>query len=415
MIAFLYFIIFSGYSKSTLYTSDKENDDIEGNITFISNRTDKRKELDSLIGNFQKIHPKAKINLELIGDSEEILRRKAAVGELPDVTLVPTAINFSEINNYFLPLDDLGFNKDKIYNYNLGLDGKAYSLTASITWQGVIYNKKIFKQANIKELPKTEEEFFDACDKIKNIGVIPIAINYREKWSMNMWADSIPYLFNPDLEKSFVVKSKDIFSEESSFYKSLEFARKIVQNGYCENDFLNYDWQQCKSDMKNGKIGMIILNSDFIYQLEDMGMPEEDISIFPIPGSKVVTVDGDNKFAISKNTKYPKLSKEFLKYMFEEDRYSKAVNVLSALKNSKDNIKMIKNLEQFNLPIILQEEVSKSQTIKDSEIHDKYYDFRKINGLDGNFTQKYVIASDVKPIQYQINQKWKEYMSKIRN
>jgi raffinose/stachyose/melibiose transport system substrate-binding protein len=394
---------------------DIKKDELEGSITFISNRTDKRKELNLLINEFEKIHPKVKINLELIGDTEEILRRKASVGELPDVTLVPTTINFSEFNNYFLPLDDLGFNEDNIYNYNLGVDGKLYELTASIAWQGVIYNKKIFKEANIQELPKNQKEFFDACEKIKSMGLIPIALNYREQWSMNMWSDSIPYLFDPNLENNLVIKSKDILDNESSVYKSLEFARKIVKNGYCGNDFLNYDWQQCKNDIKDEKIAMIILNSDFLYQLEDMGMSKDEISIFPIPDSKVITVDGDNKFAISKNTKYPKISKEFLKYLFENDRYSKAINVMSALKNSEENIKMIKNLQKFNLPIAIQENVLKNQTISNIKIHDEYYNFRKINGLNGVFTQKYVISSDVETLRKEINEKWKEYRKKINN
>ena len=411
----LVFITLEGKRGQAFIVNDIKKDELEGSITFISNRTDKRKELNLLINEFEKIHPKAKINLELIGDTEEILRRKASVGELPDVTLVPTAINFSEFNNYFLPLDDLGFNDNDIYNYNLGVDGKLYNLTASIAWQGVIYNKNIFKKANIQELPKNEKEFFDACEKIKNIGLIPIALNYREQWSMNMWSDSIPYLFDPNLENNLVIKSKNILDDESSVYKSLEFARKIVENGYCENDFLNYDWQQCKNDIKDEKIAMIILNSDFLYQLEDMGMSKDEISIFPIPDSKVITVDGDNKFAISKNTKYPKLSKEFLKYLFENDRYSKSINVMSALKDSEENIKMIKSLREFNLPIVLQENVLKNQTISNIKIHDEYYNFRKINGLNGGFIQKYVISSDVENLRKQINEKWKEYRKKINN
>lgn len=401
-------------NKEIFNVNDIKKSGLEGSITFVCSRTDKSKELNLLINEFEKIHPKVKINLELIGDAEEILQRKASVGELPDVTLVPEVINFSEFDNYFLSLDDLGFNEDNIYNYSVGVDGKLYTLTTSITWQGVIYNKKIFKDANIEYIPKNEKEFFDACEKIKRIGLIPVALNYREQWSMNMWADSMPYLFDPNLEDNLVIKSKDILNDESSVYKSLEFARKIVDNGYCKNDFLNYDWQQCKNDIKDQKIAMIILNSDFLYQLEDMGMSKDEISIFPIPDSKAIALGGDHKFAISKNTKYPELSKEFLKFLFEDDRYSKAVNIMSALKNSEENIKMIKDLQEFNLPIVLQENISKNQTSSSIKIHNEYYNFRKINGIDGNFTQKYITSKDVQDIRKNINEKWKDYRDKIK-
>ncbi|ETJ25861.1 putative ABC transporter extracellular-binding protein yurOprecursor, partial [human gut metagenome] len=72
------------------------------------------------VDEFEKIYPNVHVNLELIGDVEEILERKAAVGDLPDVTLVPASINKREFSSYFLPIDDLGFNGDNMYDYVSG-------------------------------------------------------------------------------------------------------------------------------------------------------------------------------------------------------------------------------------------------------------------------------------------------------
>ena len=78
-----------------------------------------------------KLYPKIKVDLELIGDAEDILQRKASVGELADVTLVPGILQDNELANYFIPIDDLGFNEEDIYDYYYGLgdDNKLYKLT----------------------------------------------------------------------------------------------------------------------------------------------------------------------------------------------------------------------------------------------------------------------------------------------
>lgn len=394
--------------------NNENNKEFEGSITFVSNRTDKSEELDLLIKEFEKIHPKVKINLELLGDAEGILERRAAAGELPDVTLVPGAIDTEEYNKYFLPIDDLGFNEENIYDYSVGTDNKLYTLSTSMLWEGVLYNKEIFKEANIKELPKTKQEFFEACKKIKEIGVTPIALNYKQQWVMSMWSDSIPYLLDTNLEDNTIAQSKDILDYQNGVYKSLEFIRDIVKNKYCESDLFNYDWQQCKNDLIDKKVAMTIWNSDFKYQLEDMGAPKESFGMFPIPESKIINIVGDYKFAISKNTKYPDVSKEFLKFMFNDDRYAKAVNIMSSLKNSEKNTQMLKELEEFNLPIQLHVDVVKNKTNSKLEIYNEYCNIRNDIGLNSSFVQKYVMASDTRNIIDEVNEKWKERLNKTQ-
>jgi len=415
LIVITVIIVATALNKGKNSEVDETNlEELKGNISFVSNRTDKGNELRLLINEFEKLHPKVKVDLELIGNAEEILQRKAAVGELPDVTLVPSAINSSEYKNYFLPIDELGFNDDNIYNYSVGVsdDGKLYNLTTSICWQGVIYNKQIFKDANITEMPKTKEEFFKVCEKIKSRGITPIALNYMQPWVMNMWLDVIPYLLDTQLEENMIIKSKDILNNESAVYNSLEFARGIASNGYCEKDLLNYDWQQCKNDIKDGKTAMIVWNSDFQYQLEDMGMSKDDIGMFPIPDSEIINVVGDYRYAVSKNTEETQVSKAFLKFIFEQDRYAKAVNIMSIRKDSHENIGMIKELEQFNVPITIQADITKNQTSQEMDIHNEYYNLRKSIGLNSKFVQEYITSSDTKSIIVDTNEKWKQYKNK---
>lgn len=391
-----------------------DEDELIGDITFVSNRTDKRDEIEALIDEFEKVHPNVNVQLELIGDAETILQRKASVGELPDVTLVPANISKSEYENYFLPIDDLGFNDDNIYNYDMGVgaDSKLYCLNSSITWQGVIYNKKIFEESNIEKLPTTIEELFEACEKIKLLGVTPIAINYRQPWSMNLWVDIIPHLFDNSFSKDTVLGSKTILNSDSGMYKSLNLVREIVKREYCEDDLLNYDWQQFKNDMNDGKVAMTIWNSDFINQLEDMGMNKDDIGMFPIPETESIKIYGDYKFAVSKKSDNPEVAKEFLKYIFEESRYSKAVNNISPLKEEIDSKVNLEAMKGYGISVEIYSDFIRKQSVANAKLEEEYLRLKNINGFDASFVQRYIIEDNIDNLIYETENKWKESIQK---
>ena len=398
-----------------IFKDSASNKELEGTISFVSNRIDKSEELKLLIEEFEELYPKVNVNLELIGNPEEILQRRASVQELSDVTLVPASIKTSEYDKYFLKLDDLGFNSDNIYNYGLGLDnkGELYGLMTSVNWNGIIYNKKVFEELNIDVLPKTKEEFFDICEIIKENGITPIVLNYRESWRMSPWLEVVPYLFDEDLEDKVIKGNMNILDENSGMSKSLDFIRSIVQKGYCEEDLLNYQWNKSKTDMRDGKIAMLFLSSDFKYQLNDIGMDMEDIGMFPFPESDSIKVFGDYKIAISKNTKYPEVAKEFLKFLFEDSRYSNAVNILSPLKESEKSKSFFEEIEKFNIPIITYDGNEGTQVNDKENTHSKYDTLRRVIGLDYSFVQKYVIEDNLEDIVNETNKKWSELKSKI--
>lgn len=91
ILIFFILLVFCVTCMKAIYKDNniKNESEVEGEISFLSNRVDKKEELDKLIEEFEKKYPKTKINLELIGDLGEILQRKANVQELSDVTIIP--------------------------------------------------------------------------------------------------------------------------------------------------------------------------------------------------------------------------------------------------------------------------------------------------------------------------------------
>ena len=416
LIASIILIIVIGvlFMKMNINTEVKGKDNLKGDITFVSNRTDKGVEIEELIKEFEEIHPNVNVNLELIGDAQSILQRKASVGELPDVTLVPSTISKSEYRNYFLPLDDLGFDDSNIYNYFMGTgnDYSLYCLNTSITWQGIIYNKDIFKQANIDRLPTTIDELFQACNKIEALGITPIAINYRQSWTMDLWTDIIPHLFDNNLSNDVMNENRQIMDSNGGLYKSLSLVREIVNRGYAEEDLFNYDWQQFKNDMSEGKIAMAIWNSDFIYQLEDMGMNIDSLGMFPIPETNTIKIYGDYMYAVSNTTDNPDTAKAFLKFIFENNRYANAVNIMSPLKEDKETKEVLEKLGELNIPIITYSDYISKQSMEVARLEDEFLQIKKECGIDAAFVQKFIIEDDIDRLINEINLKWNEQINK---
>ena len=403
------FILITGYIYSKCSKIDNENTEVSGEITFATNRIDKKEEIKEIINDFQEINPSIKVNLEVIGNVEEILKRRASVGELPDVTLVPASIKNDELKDYFLPLDDLGFSDDNINNYNIGTDeeGNLYTMSASMIWLGVIYNKQAFREAGITDVPKTAEEFFEDCKKIKEKGIIPIALNYKQSWLISEWVESIPYLFQPDIEKEVSENNKEILSEDSGMFKSLEFARKIVKSGYCEKDLLNYEWEQCKNDLKDGKTAMVVWSSDLKNQLVEMGADKDNIGMFPVPESRLINIVGDYQIGVSKNSKYPEAAKEFFKFLFEDSRYAKAVKVTSSMKDSRDSEEMLNEISKFDIELKYQADTLKNLSKDDKRNQTMYLNTKRLLGVDYAFVQNYITSQDTKKIIEDLNKSWR--------
>lgn len=400
----------------TFNNNNNNNVSVKSMITFTSNRIDKRDELNQLITEFEKNNPNISVKLELIGDAESVLRRKASVGELSDITMVPSSImDTGELEKNFLDIDYLGLNDDSIYNYlgGTGSDGKLYNINSSITWVGVIYNKKIFNEAGVYEIPKNTNEFLEACRKIKEMGKTPVALNYSQTWTMATWVDSIPYLLDLTLEEDVISKKKEIISSESGVYKSLEFARQIVENDYCEEELLNYGWEQFKKDMSLGKIAMTIWNSELLKQIESVGGNLSEFGMFPFPESKRIILNGDYRYAISKNTKYPEECKKFFEFLFLEGNYYKAIDVTSPLKTKSNYI--LNDLTRYNIPIVLESELSKDDKEKGINYHNSYYIIRKSTSLDYAKVQQYLTTPNIEELKGLINDEWKLEIDKIMN
>ena len=68
-------------------------------------------------------------------------------------------------------------------------DGKVLGLPVKGNLFALIYNKKLFADAGITEVPKTTAQLNDAITKLDAKGITPFANAYKEWWT---WEACIP-------------------------------------------------------------------------------------------------------------------------------------------------------------------------------------------------------------------------------
>ena len=328
-------------------TADNTNTDepVSGKITYLTNRTDLDTDgtYEALIAKFNEEYPDVEVEVQSITDYAGELATRMQTTEYGDVLMIPDAVPSSAFSKYFEPFGTVEELSDKYqegYLYSKWYDGQVYGLAYMCTVQGIVYNKAVFEQAGITELPKTPDEFLDCLQKIKdNTDAIPYYTNANSGWTLDQWEDHTfgTITGNANYKNNELPNDKAAFEEGSSHYVVAKLLYDIIDRGLCEADPTTCDWEASKLMMNNGEIGCMVLGSWAISQMKDAGEHGDDVGYMPFPytvdGKQYATSGTDYCYAINKNTKNMAAAKAFVKFMVEESGLALAQGGISLLKD----------------------------------------------------------------------------------
>ena len=271
--------------------------DLTASIKVLTNRTDI---VDTVYkgyaDEFMKVYPNITVTYEGITDYEESLNLRLTNGDWGDLCFIPTSVNKNELSMYFTPLGDYD-TLDPIYNFctEKTYDGTVYGICNGGTASGVVYNKKVWADAGITELPATPDEFLDCLQKIKDNTDVeaPLYTNFSAGWPMGAWDAyiGIAATGNPDFMNNDIIHTKDPFAKHDDmtgpyavYYTMYEaVARKLVEESPASSD-----WESSKNKMNKGEIGAMVLGSWAVQQCKNAGDTPDDVGYMPFP----ITVDG---------------------------------------------------------------------------------------------------------------------------
>ncbi|MHB9296512.1 ABC transporter substrate-binding protein [Pillotina sp. SPG140] len=310
--------------------------DLQATVQFKTHRTDLHKDgtLQKYVADFQKMYPNINIVYESITDYVETMTTRLSTPRWGDLCMIPTTVPLTELPLYFQPL---GYTNVLAETYNFA-DNRmyrniSYGISSTNNVQGIVYNKRIFREAGITAIPKTPDEFLAALQKIKTTTkAIPLYTNFAAGWTMGAWDAYISGTAtgDPNFMNQVLPHAVNPFSDRGNGtgpYAVYNVLYEAIRRGLVEDDPSTTDWEGSKGMINRGEIATMVLGSWAIVQMQQGGPNAQDIGYMSFPitvqGKQYASAGPDYSYGINVNsTKEAKIaSMLYIKYLVEQSNF----------------------------------------------------------------------------------------------
>jgi raffinose/stachyose/melibiose transport system substrate-binding protein len=333
---------------------------ISGKLTALNHFTGMIDDLKKISDAFNAKYPDASITFETLSDWATVEKVRLASGSAPDIleadfTVVTTS---DQLGNFFLPVDDLGYTKDTINFYDMySYESKHYAIVDSIMLPGLLYSKKTMSGVGITEAPKTLDELYSDCDKLKAKGIVPMGSMVKDLWPLSNWCVVRNAYETANTAKDYYAPytgSDAPFIKDSPYGKELAFIKAIRDKGYFDPNPASSSWDVLR--LKMDKTGFLMLAN---YGLSGLvNEKPEDVGFCPLPidnsGKTYSSAMAGTAYAIYKNTKSPDAAKAFIKFWLEDSHFNDLEGMAPSIKGQKSGIPQIADFLAVN-PVIFEE------------------------------------------------------------
>lgn len=249
-----------------------------------------------------------------VADYVEKLSTLLYSGEAPDVFYM--ALENREaltLGNYCMDLSDEPYMQDGTIPDSVK---NMYPNCAAVDcWVGgVFYNKAMFADAGITELPKTWDEFKAVCKALKDKGYVPLMDNCQDA-AVNFVAP----LFGAETVANDPTFTDRVFAGEATFAegwtKPFEMFRELVDEGYLTPDMVSISGDEMVTQFATEQVAMITSGSWNLATIDQIN-PDLEYGLMGIPGTENVYYCGCINVGpcINANAKNPELAKAFLRF-----------------------------------------------------------------------------------------------------
>ncbi|MFC4304433.1 ABC transporter substrate-binding protein [Cohnella boryungensis] len=319
----------SNSSPSASESAPASENKISGSITVLTQRTDI---VDTLQGEFtdefNKVYPDVKVKWEAVQEYENNIKIRMNTEDYGDVLLIPNNIEPKDYPNFFEPLGDYEADKTKYSQIDAHrFEGKYYGIPMAINTLGIVYNKKVFNDAGVTQMPKTPAEFLEAMHKIKdNTDAIPLYTNYKDDWTLSQWADYLqPASGDPNYPNIGLLEDPNPWAAGKPYNDIFKLMYDVANQGLIEADPTTTDWESSKGMINRGEIGTMVLGSWAITQMQGAGPNPDDIGYMPFPTNAAklsAPLAADYNWSINVHSKNKEAANAFIHWVVDESDYS---------------------------------------------------------------------------------------------
>nr|WP_141692429.1 extracellular solute-binding protein [Paenibacillus pectinilyticus] len=319
----------AGASTAPAATAKAENITITFQNIYPDPTDPKNGMLKKIVADYQAKNPNIKIELDSLNTDQQKLKLKtqAASKEVPDITIVNPAAQMKPFVDagLFAPLNDMVEQNGLKDTFQSGIldfysfNKNIYALPDGNNIGVVYYNKELFQQAGIADVPKTFEEMVADVKTLKAKGIQPMAIGEKDSWTGSFLFMNILLRTNggPGFLQQ-VVDGKKTFADPA-FTDAVGSMEDLIQAGAFQEGATSFDYNAGENLFKTGKAAMYYMGSWATGGIETSSVNGK-VGVFQFPTVKgkgnpdEFMLAPGSAFAISANSKHLKETKDFLNF-----------------------------------------------------------------------------------------------------
>jgi ABC-type glycerol-3-phosphate transport system substrate-binding protein len=301
-----------------------------GEITVLTQRTDL---VDNVFLEYKKtfeaLYPDVTVKFEALAPYEDEIRIRMNTEDYGDVLLIPGSVSLDQQSRFFEPLGDLDTMKQKYrFMTEHSYEGKVYGMPlGGNATVGFVYNKKIWAKAGLTAPPATPEAFLAALKAIKDkTDAIPLYTNYRDGWPVTTWEGARGAVSNNPDAFNQLADTDAPWAPGEEHYVIDSLLWDAVNQGLTEPDPTTTNWEESKNKLGTGKIGMMMLGSWAISQMQAAADDPADIGYLPFPvqvdGAFHAVISGDYANAINIHSKHKAAARAWIDWFAEKSNYA---------------------------------------------------------------------------------------------
>ena len=201
-------------------------------------------------------------------------------------------------------------------------NGNRYLVPLNYHYSGMFYNTKVFADAGVMDMPTTWDGFLALCEKLKGMGITPIALGSMNRWPAQFWFDYL--LLNtagPEYRANLMNGSASYDDDEVK--AAMALWRDLVDRGYFVKNANADNWTDASNRVAQGEAAMTLMGTWITGYWNGLDlMAGDDYDFFPFPaigeGLPVSVVGPVDGLVISANVQNAPGAEAFLAFMVSD-------------------------------------------------------------------------------------------------
>ncbi|RKP56278.1 carbohydrate ABC transporter substrate-binding protein [Cohnella endophytica] len=201
--------------------------------------------------------------------ADSIIKKKFSADVLADIVLFNGGAQLEALHptQNFVDLNEESWVSD-VEPFALPLITNNFNVYGFPLWEGalsgIVYNKEIFKKYDI-EIPRTKDEFFQACVILRANGIIPMYMAFRDIWPLYLEYGIDAITAQDDSMVKRLNWNQLKLTDIPEMIQLLEWYDKLAKENDLGEGFQTNNWDGQAEALSSGKYAMAIETDTYIY------------------------------------------------------------------------------------------------------------------------------------------------------